>query len=33
MFILSRLIPIDVIWRFKSHIVETKAENYKKLRI
>ena len=29
----ARLIPLDVIWRFMSHIVDRKNENYKKLFI
>ena len=33
MFILSHLFPVDVIWRFMSHVVEKKAENCKKLFI
>ena len=28
-FIVSRLIPVDVIWRFMSRFIETKTENYK----
>ena len=33
MIIAARLIPVDVIWRFMSHIVDRKTENYKKLFI
>ena len=32
-FIISRLFPVEVIWRFRSHIVEKKAENYKNIFI
>ena len=31
MIIAARLVPVDVIWRFMSHNVDRKTENYKKL--
>ena len=33
MIIAARLIPVDVILRFMSHIVDRKTENYRKLFI
>ena len=33
MIIAARLIPVNVIWRFMSHIVNRKTENHKKLFI
>ena len=33
MFIISRLISVDVSWRFVFHIVESKTVNYEKLFI